>query len=75
MPAISSSWSVSHRGTPSRLSCGSLRSALTWPRRDAKNLFYWEEEMAGFVSGRLSLRCRLPLVGIGRSAEGDEFYT
>jgi len=45
------------------------------PAAMPKSLFYWEEEMAGFVSGRLWLRCRLPLVGIGRSAGGDEFFT
>ena len=45
-PAIPSYWSISHRATLSRLPCGSLRSALTETRRDARNQFS-EEGMAG----------------------------
>jgi hypothetical protein len=36
-PAIACGRCISHRGHPSRLPCGSLRSALTAPDRDAGN--------------------------------------
>jgi hypothetical protein len=45
-PAIACGRSISHRGHPSRLPYGSLRSALTGPDRDAgKSLHY--QAMAG----------------------------
>jgi len=45
-PAIAWGRTISHRGHPSRLPCGSLRSALTAPDRDAGNSFHYQA-MAG----------------------------
>jgi hypothetical protein len=45
-PAIACGRCISHRGHPSRLPYGSLRSALTGPDRDAGNSFHYHA-MAG----------------------------
>ena len=45
-PAIACGRCISHRGHPSRLPCGSLRSALTGPDRDAGQSFF-QQAMAG----------------------------
>ena len=45
-PAIAWGRSISHRGHPSRLPCGSLRSAFTGPDRDAGKSFL-QQAMAG----------------------------
>jgi hypothetical protein len=45
-PAIAWGRSIPHRGHPSRLPYGSLRSALTAPDRDAGNSFHYQA-MAG----------------------------
>ena len=45
-PAIACGRTISHRGHPSRLPYGSLRSALTAPDRDAGNFFHYQA-MAG----------------------------
>jgi hypothetical protein len=45
-PAIACGQGISHRGHPSRLPYGSLRSALTAPDRDAGNSFHYQA-MAG----------------------------
>ena len=45
-PAIACGRSISHRGHPSRLPYGSLRSVLTGPDRDAGNSFHYQA-MAG----------------------------
>jgi hypothetical protein len=50
-PAIAWDHSISHRGHPSRLPCGSLRSALTGPDRDAGNSFHYQAMAGALCTG------------------------
>jgi hypothetical protein len=62
-----------HHGHPSRLPCGSLRSALTGPDRDASGIYRYEK-MAGYVLANKGYM-RLPLVGTEHATDCGYAFT
>jgi hypothetical protein len=50
-PAIAWGRTISHRGHPSRLPYGSLRSALTEPDRDAGQSFHYQAMAGALCTG------------------------